>query len=174
MRDEDPDVQALEHRIAPEDAAACAFSDDVLDDGSASDTGVWSGPPTPKKYDPTQITIQLSMIVVITSCAPTVAFRKPAMPARPRRRASRRDDRDEDQEPAGQVDEPASSSRRAPRRSSPRGTALAADVEEPAAKRERDRQSREHERRPEDQRLLEVRGSDDDVVGVPGNHTRVS
>ena len=30
---------------------------------------------------PTQIAIQLSMIVEITSCAPTVAFRKPAMPA---------------------------------------------------------------------------------------------
>ncbi len=30
---------------------------------------------------PTQIAIQLSMIVEITSCAPTVAFRKPAIPA---------------------------------------------------------------------------------------------
>ena len=44
-------------------------------------TSVWNGPPTPKRYEPTQITIQLSMIVVITSCAPTVPLRKPAMPA---------------------------------------------------------------------------------------------
>jgi hypothetical protein len=30
---------------------------------------------------PIQYAIQFSMIVVITSCAPTVAFRKPAIPA---------------------------------------------------------------------------------------------
>ena len=41
----------------------------------------WSGPPAPKNHSPTQIAIQLSMIVVITSWAPTVAFRKPAIPA---------------------------------------------------------------------------------------------
>ena len=35
----------------------------------------------PKKYDPTHRTIQLSMIVVITSCAPTVPFSSPAIPA---------------------------------------------------------------------------------------------
>ena len=35
------------------------------------------------------MTIQLSMIVVITSCAPTVALRRPAMAARPRRRHCR-------------------------------------------------------------------------------------
>src|SRR6266851_132600 len=40
-----------------------------------------SGPPCPNRYEPTQIEIQLSMIVEITSCAPTVAFRIPAMPA---------------------------------------------------------------------------------------------
>src|SRR6476646_8736450 len=40
-----------------------------------------SGPPCPKRYDPTQIAIQLSMIVEITSCAPTVALRSPAIPA---------------------------------------------------------------------------------------------
>ena len=34
------------------------------------------------RYEPTQTTIQLSMIVVITSCAPTVPFSKPAIPAR--------------------------------------------------------------------------------------------
>ena len=41
----------------------------------------WSGPPSPKRYVPIQIAIQLSMIVEITSCAPTVAFRKPAIAA---------------------------------------------------------------------------------------------
>ncbi len=40
-----------------------------------------SGPPWPKRYEPTQIAIQLSMIVEITSCAPTVALRMPAIPA---------------------------------------------------------------------------------------------
>jgi hypothetical protein len=45
------------------------------------DTSVWNGPSNPKKYEPTQMTIQLSMIVEITSWAPTVALRIPAMPA---------------------------------------------------------------------------------------------
>jgi hypothetical protein len=40
-----------------------------------------SGPPWPKRYEPTQTAIQLSMIVEITSCAPTVALRMPATPA---------------------------------------------------------------------------------------------
>ena len=40
-----------------------------------------SGPPWPNRYEPTQIAIQLSMIVEITSWAPTVALRIPAMPA---------------------------------------------------------------------------------------------
>ena len=40
-----------------------------------------SGPPWPKRYEPTQTAIQLSMIVEITSWAPTVAFNRPAMPA---------------------------------------------------------------------------------------------
>ena len=41
----------------------------------------WSGPPSPNSHAPTQIAIQLSMIVEITSWAPTVALRKPAIPA---------------------------------------------------------------------------------------------
>src|SRR5215204_7754608 len=40
-----------------------------------------SGPPIPKSQLAVQNAIQLSMIVVITSCAPTVAFRSPAIPA---------------------------------------------------------------------------------------------
>ena len=47
------------------------------------------------RYVPTQYAIQLSMIVVITSCAPTVAFRKPAIPRPERARdASPDDDRE--------------------------------------------------------------------------------
>ena len=40
-----------------------------------------SGPPSPNSHSPTQMAIQLSMIVVITSWAPTVAFITPAIPA---------------------------------------------------------------------------------------------
>src|SRR5690349_10927432 len=43
--------------------------------------GFWSGPLCPNRYDPTQTAIQLSMIVVITSCAPVVALSTPAIPA---------------------------------------------------------------------------------------------
>ena len=39
-----------------------------------------NGPWSPKKYVPVQIAIQLSMIVEITSWAPVVAFRNPAIP----------------------------------------------------------------------------------------------
>ncbi len=38
------------------------------------------GPPKPTSQLPTHSAIQLSMIVVITSCAPTVARRMPAIP----------------------------------------------------------------------------------------------
>ena len=40
-----------------------------------------SGPSEPRSHWPVQYMIQLSMIVTTTSCAPTVAFRKPAIPA---------------------------------------------------------------------------------------------
>src|SRR5581483_5389982 len=40
-----------------------------------------SGPCCPKSHSPTHTAIQFSMIVVITSWAPTVALRMPAMPA---------------------------------------------------------------------------------------------
>ena len=39
-----------------------------------------NGPWSPKKYVPIQIAIQFSMIVEITSWAPVVALRNPAMP----------------------------------------------------------------------------------------------
>ena len=49
--------------------------------GSVLSAEFCSGPPSPKSHSPSQIAIQFSMIVEITSCAPTVAFRKPAIPA---------------------------------------------------------------------------------------------
>ena len=55
-----------------------------------------NGPCRPKKYVPIQIAIQLSMIVEITSCAPVVAFRKPAIPPQTAPASDRGDDREED------------------------------------------------------------------------------
>ena len=42
--------------------------------------GPWSGPPISTRYAPPKMAIQFSMIVVITSWAPTVAFKMPAIP----------------------------------------------------------------------------------------------
>ena len=44
-------------------------------------TSAFSGPPEPRSHWPVQNMIQFSMIVTTTSWAPTVAFRKPAIPA---------------------------------------------------------------------------------------------
>src|SRR5262245_14981630 len=56
------------------------------DSATSSDVEVaafaFSGPPDPSNHWPVQNMIQFNMIVTTTSCAPTVAFRKPAMPAR--------------------------------------------------------------------------------------------
>ena len=157
---------------SPQNVASFAFSGMSSEDGTAPAAPaapVWNGPPTSKKYEPTQTTIQLSMIVVITSWAPTVPFRRPAMPAmnapasiapstitRISRGPGRLDrlgklGRDQDGgDRAGEV------------------LPVAADVEEAAAERERDREAREHEHRPEKQRLLEVRGRlRGEVVRVP-------
>ena len=66
----------------PRRPAACALVGDVVRD---RDGRCWrssaAGRRRRRARSPTQIAIQLSMIVVITSCAPTVAFRKPAIPA---------------------------------------------------------------------------------------------
>ena len=69
---------------------------------------------------PTQITIQLSMIVVITSWAPTVALRKPAIPASQRPGEHRGDDRTRmSVSSSGRSTRLASSVATRPRRSSP-------------------------------------------------------
>ena len=79
-RDEDADREPLQQLEAPEDRQLRAL-DDVVRDRDRRPGEPCSGPPWPKRYAPTQIAIQLSMIVEITSCAPTVALRMPAMPA---------------------------------------------------------------------------------------------
>src|SRR3954468_865537 len=60
-----------------------SFADAVtsLEIGTDGVSGFCNGPPRPNSQTPTQIAIQLSMIVEITSLAPTVAFSRPAIPA---------------------------------------------------------------------------------------------
>ena len=59
----------------------------------------------PKRYDPTQMTIQFSMIVVITSWAPTVPLRKPGDSGEEGAGEHRAEDRhDDEQERTGKVD----------------------------------------------------------------------
>ena len=112
--------------------------------------------------------IKLSMIVVITSWAPTAAFRYPGDPAPDEARAGRGEEREEDvQRPAAC---PRGASRRRARRQADRELALAADVEHPAPEGERDRERRQHQRCGDDQRLLEVACR---PPGAPANRARV-
>ena len=66
---------------SPQKTDSLAFSTTSFDTGTDSLMSFWSGPPWPKAQLPIQYAIQLSMIVVITSWAPTVALSKPAIPA---------------------------------------------------------------------------------------------
>ncbi|MCZ7587743.1 MAG: hypothetical protein M5U27_02530 [Gaiella sp.] len=77
--DEEADVEALEEGVAPEDMELRTF-DDVVRDRNGLLRVVLERPPSPKRNIPIQSTVQLSMMVEITSCAPTVALRKPAIP----------------------------------------------------------------------------------------------
>ena len=131
--------------------------------GSVAFSLFCSGPPEPKRYEPTQIAIQLSMIVVITSWAPTVALRKPAIPAQIAPASVAADDPEQDV--------------RERRHARQRGAdpdrdveadevlALAADVEHAAAERERDREPGQDQRRRLQQRLREVVRRGVDRVG---------
>ena len=67
-----------------------------LEIGNVLSAEFCSGPPSPNSHSPTQIAIQLSMIVVITSCAPTVALRTPAIPAQRRPPSVAGADREQD------------------------------------------------------------------------------
>ena len=61
---------------SPHHTGSRTLSTTSFEIGTDAFASFWSGPPSPNAYVPTQYAIQLSMIVVITSCAPTVALRK--------------------------------------------------------------------------------------------------
>ena len=88
-RDEEPDVEALEERVAPEDRQLrpSTTSFEIGPNAARCSGAARRGR---RGRCPPSSAIQLSMIVVITSCAPTVALRIPAMPPRPRPPAPRR------------------------------------------------------------------------------------
>src|SRR3954471_11207240 len=65
----------------PQNTGSLADGSTSLEIGTDGVSGFCSGPPSPNSHTPTQIAIQLSMIVEITSLAPTVAFSTPAIPA---------------------------------------------------------------------------------------------
>src|SRR5215218_10841422 len=65
----------------PQNTGSLADPVTSLEIGTDGVSGFCSGPPSPNSQTPTQIAIQLSMIVEITSLAPTVAFSTPAIPA---------------------------------------------------------------------------------------------
>ena len=122
--------------------------------GTNSWRSFWSGPPSPKRKTPIQIAIQLSMIVEITSCAPTVALRNPAIPAQSAPQSApaiaARTTWTSGFKPSN--DEPIHTAKIAP----DDVLTLATDVEETAPEGERDGKTREDERRRDDQRLLHV------------------
>ena len=165
-RDEQADVQALQLRVAPEHRQLrarrrCRWRPATDCVGCRSAAGRRGRTGT----TPTQIAIQLSMIVVITSLAPVVAFSTPAIPPTTAPRGAGRDRCEHDvqersacpsnDEPTQTADERADEV-----------LALAADVEQAAAERERDRQAGEDQRRRHDQRLLQVQRRDGAVLGA--------
>ena len=152
-RDEEADVEPLRDGIAPEDVQLRGGCDllhyrhellgRILERPTEAD----------QVACPIQSAIQLSMIVVITSWAPTVALRNPAMPAQTapaRRRAGKRAARAaraRGRQPDADPDR---------RDGADDVLALAADVEKAAAERERDGEPGEDQSRRNDQCLLEV------------------
>ncbi len=79
-REEEADVQALQDRITPEHRQLRSLDDRVR--GRAEDLlRVLERTTLAEEIQPDVVAIQLSMIVEITSCAPTVALRIPAIPA---------------------------------------------------------------------------------------------
>ena len=128
--------------------------DDVVGDRHRLLRVVLERPAEAEQELATQIAIQLSMIVVITSCAPTVALSSPAMPAQAAPARDRDDDGEDDVQERVHPRE---------RRADPDGEdradeilALASDVEHAAAEGECDRDAGEDQRRRDQQRLLQV------------------
>src|SRR3954454_797867 len=66
---------------SPQNTGSLALAATSLETGIDFWVLFCSGPCWPNRYTPTQTAIQLSMIVVITSLVPVVAFRRPAIPA---------------------------------------------------------------------------------------------
>ena len=169
-------MQALQERVAPEDGEISPLPTTSSDDGERVDAVVWNGPPTPKRYEPTQMTIQFSMIVVITSCAPTVALQEPGDARERGAGEHRREDRRR--------------MSRTPGRSTCSGICVATRtaaieparywpcppmLKSPQRKAKATASPVSTSGDPEDERLLEVRRRDrPDVVGVPREpHARV-
>ena len=94
------------------------------------------------------------MIVEITSWRPTVAFRKPAIPAQSRAGERRGADREQDVRQRGHAREADADPVRDDE--ADEVLALPADVEHPAAEGEGDREAGEDQRRRLEQRLGEV------------------
>ena len=88
-RDEEADVEPLQVRVAPEDRQVRVLRRCRSRSGEAFGAGL-NGPWGRRSTCPIQIAIQLSMIVEITSWAPVVAFRNPAIPAQSAPATSRR------------------------------------------------------------------------------------
>ena len=102
-RDEEADVQRLERRVTPEDAAASPRRGRRSRPGRTAACRSGAARRARTGTTPIQIAIQLSMIVEITSWAPTVAFRIPAMPAQQGTRERAGDDREQDVDEARQA-----------------------------------------------------------------------
>ena len=123
-----------------------------------------SGPLRLTSQTPTQSAIQLSMIVVITSLAPVVAFSRPAIPPHTAPAAHAPSiARTMCGKPGIAVERRADPDRHV---GADEVLALAADVEQAAAEGERHRQAGEDQRRRDDQRLLEVQRRDRAVLAL--------
>ncbi len=96
-RDEDPDVQPLQRAGCPRTPADAVVGDRV-GDRVAERVLALQRTALLEEYAASQIAIQLSMIVEITSWAPTAAFSQPAIPAHAAPISAASDDRDDDVE----------------------------------------------------------------------------
>ena len=155
-RDEEADVQSLELLVAPEDRELRRVGDVVRDRQRLVGGVLQAGRRHRRATSRSRYATQLSMIVEITSWAPTVAFRKPAIPAQiaPARVAppiARRT--------CGSAAHPGEVGADPVRdEEADEVLALPADVEHAGAERERDREPAEDERRRLQERLREVVG----------------
>ena len=154
-RDEEADMQALKLRIAPEHRQLGVLHDVVRHGHRRVGVALQRAAEAEQEQARVQIAIQLSMIVEITSLAPVVA-RSSAGDARPTPRRP---------EQAATIASRMCSTPGMTANDEPTQTAkydadevlaLAADVEQAAAERERDREAGEDQRRGHDQRLLKV------------------